>query len=394
MRDRLVAAFAGLAVLSIVLFAVPGAIGVVQLVEAQEEQSVARKTTLLAVIIEERVRSERPVTEEFLQVPLLDGETVRYDPGDDSGVVTAGDAGREAAATSRLDLSDGASLTLSRSSDMVGARVAQALVPLVIMALVLLAVAVVAASWLGSRLARPFQDLAYRADQLGTGQFDIVVPHSRVPEAEQIGAALRASARRLDALVRMERQLATHASHELRTPLTALRLEIEDLCHRRDLPDDVSDQLNHALVELDRLVSAVTTLLEPTRAAGEECDVRAVVDMLLATHALSRRVRVPRTGPPLPVAAPARPVRELLDGLVDQALRDGATQVDIELTRGASRVEVLLARTGGGGTPPADDARTAAQSLGGYLTVDPSPHTGYLLMLPSVDEDEVLGRTG
>ncbi|MGA9715224.1 MAG: histidine kinase dimerization/phospho-acceptor domain-containing protein, partial [Aeromicrobium sp.] len=76
--------------------------------------------------------------------------------------------------------------------------------------------------------------------------------------AAQISAAY-------EVLIRRDRAFTVAASHELRTPITALRLSLEDLTLWQTTPPEVSDELNRAITELDRLSAAVTQLLEQHR---------------------------------------------------------------------------------------------------------------------------------
>lgn len=391
MRDRLVAAFAGFAALSILLYAVPATFWLVSLAESQERASVERKIVVVADLLEERLGADREVTEDFLATTLGAGEQIRYVPGDGSPVLETGDAGTEATAVTQ-DLADGGKLTLSRSADVIAERVGQGMVPLIALALVLLAVAVVAASWLGGRLARPLQDLAVQARQLGTGRFDLAVRRHRIAEADQIGSALRSSGRRLEALVRRERERTVHASHELRTPLTAISLELDDLARRQDLPPDVTDQLGRAQGELTRLGRAVTTLLAPADDPGNVSDLREVLADVVADLGAGARVRGVPTGPPLVVAAEPSQVRDLVGLLLRRAVADASGPVDLDLSPRSGRVELTVTFEHDGRAAAVGDARHAAEAIGGRLTVDPPPLTGYLVMLPTVGEDDVLGR--
>lgn len=390
MRDRLVAAFAGFAALSILLYAVPATLWLVSLVETQERASVERKIVVVAGLIEERRASDREVGEQFLRTTLGPGEELRFVPGDGSAVMEVGDAGTDPTAVTQ-DLSGGGQITLSRSADVIAERVGQGMVPLLVLALVLLAVAVVAARWLGGRLVRPFQELAAQARQLGTGDFDLDVRTHRVAEAEAIGSALRSSADRLEALLRRERDRTVHASHELRTPLTAISLEVDDLEHRSDLPPEVDDQLRRVRDELGRLGTAVTAMLEPAADPGRVSDVRSVLADVVAELGVGGRLQV-GPGPASLVAAEPRQLRNLLVPLVRRAVEEGTGPVRVAVTPSADRVELTLSFDHAGRAADVADARAAAEAVGARLAVDPSPVAGYLVILPTAGEDEVLGR--
>ena len=266
MRDRLIGALVGMTIAVVVLFSVPRAYVVANLVERQEERKVERSADLLAVLVAERQTDAEPVTSEFLEQTLNEAEYVEY-VAPDGSTVSAGQPapGDDSDITVTHELPEGGELTMARSGTLVEERVSDALLPLVVVGLSLTVLAVVVGYFLARRMARPFTELADKADQLGEGRFDLDVPHYRVPEAEHIGTALRGAATQLDDLVRREREFAVNASHQLRTPITALRLEIEDVTLWPETPPQVADHLRGVLGELDRLSAAITELLDVAR---------------------------------------------------------------------------------------------------------------------------------
>lgn len=267
MRDRLVAALVGLTVAVVALYGIPRAYFVADLVHDSEVRKIERSANLLAVAVTERRAAVGSVTESFLEPLLAEAETIEY-VAPDGSVVRAGLPTRN---TSRDDivesrtLTGGGQVTLTRSSSLVDERVSAAVLPLVLLGLALTVSAAGVGFVLARRLSRPFGELAVVADDIGRGQFDVHVPHYRVPEAEAIGEALRRGSARLDELVRRERDFAVNASHELRSPITALRLELEDLAMWPQTPPEVTDELNRYLPELDRLSAAITQYLDAGR---------------------------------------------------------------------------------------------------------------------------------
>ena len=108
------------------------------------------------------------------------------------------------------------------------------------------------AGWVAARaLSSPFQKLAVAAGALGRGRFDLDLPKTRVPEAVAIGKALQTSATQLESRISRERDFAEHASHVLKTPLTSLRLELEELTLRDDVPDDAKAAATRCIRSVD-----------------------------------------------------------------------------------------------------------------------------------------------
>ncbi len=77
MRDRLIAAFVGLAIAVVALYGVPRAFVLADQVHASEHRKIERSIELLAVIVAERP-PERPVTGEFLNGLLHEAERIEY----------------------------------------------------------------------------------------------------------------------------------------------------------------------------------------------------------------------------------------------------------------------------------------------------------------------------
>lgn len=267
MRERLVAAFVGLAVAVIVLFGVPRAYFVADLVRESQASEVERAADLIAVVIAARGADPAAVSEDSLESLLGQAETVEY-------VAVDGTVTRAATQTDRPTGDDvratravpgGGRLTLSRSATVVEKEVSDAVLSLVLMGVGLLVLSALVGSVLARRLARPFTELAAVCDEIGRGEFDVDIPHYTIPEADEIGDALRRGASRLDAIVQQQRDFAVNASHELRTPIAALRLELEDLAMWPETPPEVAAELRGYVPELKRLSEAVTQFLDTAR---------------------------------------------------------------------------------------------------------------------------------
>src|SRR6185295_12731300 len=96
-------------------------------------------------------------------------------------------------------------------------------------------------------------------------------------EVDEVGAALDATAARLDELLQRERAFSADASHQLRTPLQALRIELEAAELRGDAPPEVQT----ALRQVDRLEATIATLLAVARDVprrGSAIDMGAVLE--------------------------------------------------------------------------------------------------------------------
>jgi len=357
MRERLIAAFVGLTIAVVALYGIPRAYIVAEQVQQNEERKIERSLDLLAVLLVERSSGAAPITEDYLSRLLNEAERIEYVAPDGASTVAAGSEVSDEShdIVRSIPLENGGSVTLSRASALIEQRIADAVMPVVLIGVALILGSVIFGFWLARRLSRPFQDLARVADALGSGRFDVEVPHYRVPEAEEIAFALRSSTDALRELVRREHEFAANASHQLRTPVTALRLELEDLAMWPETPPVVADELGRALRELDRLSETVTELLALARgqrlAAVAEVDLAAVVREAEARWSSSvagerRRISASTPDAPLPSFVPPGPVTQILDVLIENALRHGRGHIALSAVDRGTHVELAVADDG------------------------------------------------
>ncbi len=401
MRERLVVTLVGMTLAVIALFGIPRAYWVVDLITDDVQGTLDRTTELMGAAIDARTVAGGTVDADYLERLVADDERVTLERPDGTSFVVGPAVGDDALWSSRT-LESGGEVTVAQPRETLSARISDALTPLVLLGLLVAAVAAVVGFVLARRLAYPFRRLADTARELGTGRFDVDVPHSLVPEAEALGDALRQTAGQLDLLVRRERLFAVSASHELRTPVTSLRLVLEDLSLWPQTPPDVAEELTRAMSQLDRLEGVIGEMLDDRRGThlGEPIDIDLVV---LASGIVDRfRPRVREAGRSVLLVGddevPARlvpgPVAQVVEAMLDNALAHGAGHITVSVTAQPAYLQVAVADEGertaapgvihqvrgmGGGLSAIS---VLTESMGGQLLVDDAPTTAYVLRLP------------
>src|SRR4051794_19116139 len=252
MRPRLTASFV---VLSMVLLL--GALWIRtytanNLLRTHEGHELRADATTLGLVVEQREQLDQPVDRAFLQGLVGPTEQLTYDAGTGAPVVVDGkafDAGEKTIETT-VEAGEG-SLTLSASSGVVEELVDSRRSSLAFLVLLVALLAALVGYVMALILSAPFRQLAEAAGQLGRGRFDLGLPRTKIPEARAISQALLTSAGQLQERLASEQAFAEHASHVLRTPLTGLRLELEDLSQRDDLPVDARSSATRAVGRIE-----------------------------------------------------------------------------------------------------------------------------------------------
>lgn len=394
MRERLVVAFVGLTLASLALFAVPRAYATADLVAEQDQRSAERTAVLMADVVDARLQAGTTPSESMLAELLGPGEGVRLDT--DDVVVSAGSLSDDVVVST--DLASGGTLTVTTSASGTQGRIADALLPLVVLGLALAVLAGVVGWFIAGRLAHPFRVLADATDSFtGRGTAPDLPPFT-IPEAERLRVALHSAVVRIAGQEERERQLAAQASHELRTPVTALRLSLEDLSLWPETAPEVAAELGRAVGELDRLDAAVTGLLERPD-EGVAVDLGRLVEHGVERWSASSGVEVvvPDEADPLPTRIDPGAFLPVLEAMLDDS-RDAPGPIEVEVRTVGAGVEIRVGdagprrmdpghvhRLGPEDGDPLSVAGERAEALGGHLRVDDSDRHRLVLTLPHRD---------
>ena len=196
-----------------------------------------------------------------------------------------------------------------------------------------LGVAVLAGLWLSQRLARPLVHAAAAAGQLAHGRRDVRVTPEGPAEVAAVSESLNALAAALTTSEDRQRAFLLSVSHELRTPLTAITGYAEALADGVVEAPDTAAVGTTLLAESTRLQRLVADLLDLARVGAADfridptpVDVRELVQAAAEvwttrTAAAGVQLRVDVPDSPLPLVTDAVRVRQIVDGLAENALR-------------------------------------------------------------------------
>lgn len=392
MRERITIAFVLIAIAVLLGAGTVRSFTLRDLLREQESAHLRHDTVLIGALVANRRAQGRPVDKEYLSGLLEPSTRLRYVDPDGEAVVVRGEdySGEPAEDLTASSKTDVGTITLSRRTKVVGdvfGRDVGALATLFLLISLLAGIA----GWIAARaLAGPFQKLALAAGALGRGRFDLDLPKTRMPEAKAIAESLRTSALQLEARISRERAFAEHASHVLRTPLTSLRLELEDLTLRDDVPDDAKDAAVRCIAGVDNVNASAGELVALARRGslveGAEVTLHELARQLAQRWAdrlaEERRQLSASAEGDLDLAFTPGPVEHILDLVLSDIVLGGRGPVKITFRGQDDHLKVTMPagviphrsrrRRGpqpGGGLA---EARLVAESQGGRISGDGS----------------------
>lgn len=391
MRERITIAFVVLAMAVLLGAGTVRAFTLRDLLREQDGAHLSQQAFLTANLVASQRASGGTVDRDFLAgITAPDTQLEYATPSGRETVVDGSDyvADPDAEDVSASVETDVGTITLRTEPETlrdIGARDTGALVTLFL----LIALAAGLAGWIAARaLASPFQRLALAAAALGRGRTDLDLPKTSVPEAQAIAKALETSATQLESRLSRERDFAEHASHVLRTPLTALRLELEELTLRDDVPDDAKAAASRCIRSVDEVNRSAGELVALARSGslveGAELTLHDMATQLAQRWAdrlaEERRPLSATAEGDLDMAFTPGPVEHILDLVLSDVVRGGKGPVRISFVgeHDHLRIRMPAGVVANGSRRKRDvepgagisEARQVAEAQGGRVTGD------------------------
>jgi signal transduction histidine kinase len=439
MRRRVSRVALAAALVSLVLVAVPLAIGIRISFFSDERTELERAALAAAIQVGPDFTGNDPVE---LPAPSTDGQLAVYDSSlrlrAGTGPQLADDPTRAGLAGKVVQAESGNSLVVAvpvasservigvvRASspiNVVWTRVLLAWLAVLGGALVALAIGVAVATWQARRLSAPLESLARIADRVAAGDLSARATPSGIAEVDALANAQNTMVERLAHVLDHARNFAADAAHQLRTPLAGLRLTLE--AAQTDPAADPRVAVDEAFLQTGELQRTVQDVLELSRLPAEE--PRGPVGTLDALFAETehrwhgmlaergRRIIFRVDDSVGPRVVPLANCRQILDVLLDNARIHGrgtvrvtahdvldATAIDVEDegTMPADPADIFVrgghgARDGHGGGHDGSHggshgsgiglalARNLAESCGSRLVLASLSPTAFRVLLP------------
>jgi len=224
-----------------------------------------------------------------------------------------------------------------------------------------LAAGAISGALLARRLVRPIRSAAHAATRLSAGDRGVRLPEDPLEEAAELAAAVNGLAAALATSEGRQRDFLLSVSHELRTPLTSIKGYAEALADGVVAADGAQRAGRTMLDEAERLDRLIADLLVLARLEAADLPIELMpVDLsqLITAAAQAWAPRCTAVGvdlrtevPDAPVLAHTDPgrVRQIVDGLCENALRAVPPGAPLVLAVRPDRLAVVEVRDGGPG---------------------------------------------
>lgn len=424
MRQRIVRVTIAAVTVALLLFAVPLGVAIQVVVFGQERLELERSALRAGARVGPDVMHGDPVelpVETRRSVAIYD-PTLRRRAG--AGPDLGDDAVARAARGTITELSVDHTLVIAvpvTSSEKVIAVVRASIPTQAVWARVVLTwlvLAALAAAALGAAVAvarrqarvlsEPLESLAAVSERISAGDLAARIGPSRIPEVQRVAETQNTMLNGLVSALDRERTFSTHVSHQLRTPLTGMQLALDHAVEQSDVGDDASTALHDALRRSEQLRRTIDDLLQAAHTGPDTWLIspRLSVAAILAVTERSWHGPLAELGRHLATrfddaasdsTVPERAVTQILDVLLDNAMRHGrgAVVVDVRPMAGAVALHVsdeghlddgadpfvgAAQRPGHGIGLPL--ARSIAHACGGRLRLATRQPTEFVLILP------------
>jgi signal transduction histidine kinase len=230
---------------------------------------------------------------------------------------------------------------VTQSVDAVNRATRSTILGLIGVGFVVLLLGLAVGALIAGQIAGPLRRLDEAAARVSEGDLSARAEVEGSEEQRSLAGTFNEMTARVERLVAGQREFVADASHQLRTPLSGLRLRLEEArAGARDAATE--EEIDGALVEVDRLAAMVTELLVLSQAGEADAPAEQVDLADAARRAGARyddRVGVVSGAPVPPVRCAPADLDRALDALIENALHYGGGRVTVVPRPGA--VDVL-----------------------------------------------------
>jgi two-component system, OmpR family, osmolarity sensor histidine kinase EnvZ len=207
-----------------------------------------------------------------------------------------------------------------------------------------------------ARINRPLGELTRAATAIGHGEVPPPVVETGPTEVRTLSRAFNQMATDLQRTDADRALLLAGVSHDLRTPLARIRLGVEMLDNKTDM--SLKQGMVQDVEDIDAIINQFLDFARITAEPGElsELDINELVYSVTERYARDGKRVTARCGTVPAVKLHPLAMQRLLTNLVDNALRHGGAEVEIETAFDQARMRLSVLDRGPG-IPAAETAR-------------------------------------
>ncbi|MBS1676173.1 MAG: HAMP domain-containing protein [Actinobacteria bacterium] len=240
---------------------------------------------------------------------------------------------------------------ITQSVAAVNRAIRTSILDVVALGAIVLAMGLVVGWLIAAQIARPIRRLDQAAQRVAGGDLGVEAVVEGSSEQRSLARTFNEMTGRVRRLLRVQQDFVADASHQLRTPLTGLRLRLEALGERFRGDPPAVEEVDAAMLEIDRLSHMVDELLILSRAGehdrpGEAVDLgdvarRATERWRAAATAHGVELELGRDGAPATAWIAPPDLDRALDAVVENALLYSPAGSTVTIGHGAASIEVL-----------------------------------------------------
>ncbi len=192
------------------------------------------------------------------------------------------------------------------------------------------------------RLTHPLERLSNAVRRMGRGPWPKPVPEEGPEELAELARSFNHMSRQVQELLANRTTLLAGVSHDLRTPLARVALALE-MIPRSAAPELITG-IERDLEGMEQMLGLFLDVSRGiTGGVSEEVDLRELLQGLVDDARRSGAVVRLGPVPSLPAELEAMPLRRVLCNLIENAVRYSEPEaVDLELTHGATAIEIRI----------------------------------------------------
>ena len=288
--------------------------------------------------------------------------TARLDVSDGSYYITASDETGQSwlVYVQLLGLREGRKEILLAASDLssVQARIRDLICHLLAIGGVLLAVSLVVSDLMTRYFMSPLDQVIRQAERVSYGDYDVNFPENSYAEINTLSRALNQAVEQFQEYESYRRELISNVSHDMRTPLTMIRAYAEMIQNiSGDDPEKRNAHLDVIISQADHLSDFVNASLNLSRLQSGKAELHYEVfelSDLVAVRVEDYRSIYPEmdiemhTDPGSLIRADLSMIERLMDNLVSNAVKYGASPICVNVINKGDLVELQVADHGKG----------------------------------------------